>query len=92
MESIRYSMNYENCSLRCQHISPKPLEDEHITKCREIYTFNDILRCCYVFIIPNLMIQSDLFCHKINGFVSFSFIHTFINTLRLMLAYLETKM
>jgi len=30
MESIRYSMNYENCSLRYQHTSPKPLEDEQI--------------------------------------------------------------
>jgi len=28
MESIRCSMNYENCSLICQHISPKPLDDE----------------------------------------------------------------
>ena len=28
MESIRYSMNYDNCSLKCQHISPKPLEDK----------------------------------------------------------------
>ncbi len=32
MESIRYSMNYENCSLRCQYLSPKPLEDEPLKK------------------------------------------------------------
>jgi hypothetical protein len=29
MESIRYSMNYENCSLKSQHICPKPPEDKH---------------------------------------------------------------
>jgi len=28
MESIRCSMNYENCSLICQQISPKPLDDK----------------------------------------------------------------
>ena len=32
MESIRYSMNYENCSLKCQLKSPKPLDDEHSIK------------------------------------------------------------
>jgi hypothetical protein len=30
MDSIRRSMNYPNCSLICQHISPKPSEDEHL--------------------------------------------------------------
>ncbi len=29
MESIRFIMNYENCSLKCKHICPKPLEDKH---------------------------------------------------------------
>ena len=35
MKSIRCNMNYENCSLICQHISPKPLDDKHynIQKC-----------------------------------------------------------
>ena len=33
MELIRCSMNLEYCSLICQHISPKPLDDKHPLLC-----------------------------------------------------------
>jgi len=39
MESIRYIMNYENCSLKCQHTSPKPLEDEQAIKGSNCFNF-----------------------------------------------------
>jgi hypothetical protein len=37
MESIRCSMNHENCSLICQHISPKPLDDKHVAADGKLY-------------------------------------------------------
>ena len=30
MVLVRYIMNHENCSLKSEHISPKPFEDEQL--------------------------------------------------------------